>query len=40
MCSFRWNLAYADAYAELLRGKHCSFAEKYCWSSAAEQGEY
>jgi hypothetical protein len=30
-CLFRWNLACADAYADLLWGKHCSFAEKHCW---------
>ena len=35
---FRWNLAYADAYIEIIVGeKHRSFVEKYCWSSTGAQ---
>jgi hypothetical protein len=34
-CSFRWNLAWCLCWF-VVRWKHCSFAEKYCWSSAEE----
>jgi hypothetical protein len=50
-CSARWNLAAAPADllarwnlaaapADLLWEKHCSFAEKYRWSSAEKQKTY